>query len=70
MEIGKIGTIFCTLQTQFWSLPLAALQNVEKGEYLYEGGVATVEFVKQYIIDEGPFDGIWAFSQVKSFSYP
>lgn len=40
-----------------------AEKNVEKGEYLYEGGVATVEFVRQYIIDEGPFDGIWAFSQ-------
>ena len=42
------------------------MQNVERGEYLYEGGPATLEFVTQYILDEGPFDGLWAFSQVET----
>lgn len=42
-----------------------SLQDDEKGESTYEGAPASLEFVKQYIFDEGPFDGIWAFSQVK-----
>lgn len=43
------------------------VQNKE-GDSVYIGAEETLAFVKRVLADEGPFDGVWAFSQVRAIS--
>jgi len=40
------------------------LQSPDGGELVYAGSEETIEYMEKVIMEQGPFDGVWAFSQV------
>ena len=40
------------------------MQDEQNQELVYSGGEETLEYIEKVIAEQGPFDGLWAFSQV------